>query len=35
MNLEERKWLTNLYQMDVDLLKKITSKSYSEWKDFN
>ena len=35
MNLEERKWLTNLYQMDVDLLKKITSKSYSERKDFN
>jgi len=35
MNLEERKWLTNLYKMDVELLKKIKSKSYSEWKDFD
>ena len=35
INLEDRKWLTNLYQMDVELLKKITSKSYSEWIDFN
>jgi len=35
IDLEERKWLTNLYQKDVELLKKITSQSYPEWKDFN
>ena len=35
MNLEDRKWLSNLYQKDVDLLKKISSISFSEWKDFN
>lgn len=35
MNLEVRKWLTILYQKDVDCLKKTSSKSFNEWKDFN
>ena len=34
MNLEDRKWLIKLYQKDVDLLKKISSNSFCEWKDF-
>ena len=35
IKLEERIWLKNIYKADVELLKKITSKSFNEWEDFS
>ncbi len=35
LSINERLWLKNLYKDDFDLLKKVTNKTFNQWKDFN
>jgi hypothetical protein len=35
MTEEDRLWVKNLYEEDVNLLRKISGLNFEEWKDFN